>query len=213
MSNRVFILEDHQPTLSSLMKSVSQDPRLEVCGTATTLAQAQDWFSSNPPPDAALVDLGLPDGRGEMLISNISHSVSVLVMTVFADETAVVSALKAGAIGYLLKERHGTDITDAIIDVINGGSPISPTIARYLLKHFASERDDLVLDNPLTKRETQVLSLVVKGLSYQEIAQHMSLSIHTIGTHIQNIYRKLSVTSRSEAVYEAVQLGLIDIRT
>ena len=214
MPHSVFVLEDNSATLASLCRSIESDERLALTGYASSLAAAQTWFESNPPPTCALVDLGLPDGRGEHLIEKISSDVDVLVMTVFADEKAVVGAIKSGAIGYLLKEQRDTQITDAIVDAIGGGSPISPSIARYLLNHFTnSNRQPDAKEQVLTKRERHVLTLVVKGFSYKEMADHMCLSVHTVTSHIQNIYKKLSVNSRGEAVFEALQLGLIDIQT
>lgn len=212
MPHSVFVLEDHQDTLASICRSIEADPRLSLAGSAASLQGATEWFATQPKPRCALVDLGLPDGRGETLIRAIARDIDVLVMTVFADEKAVVGAIRAGAIGYLLKENTNADLSNAIVEVINGGSPMSPSIARHLLKHFNAATQAATPEKTLlTKRERHVLTLVVKGFSYKEMAECMSLSVHTVTSHIQNIYKKLSVSSRGEAVFEALQLGLVSL--
>jgi DNA-binding NarL/FixJ family response regulator len=214
---RVFVVEDHAATRGRLMAAIDSDPRLVAVGEADTIAGALLWFATHHDVDAALVDLDLPDGNGVDLIASIARShpdVGVLVITVFGDEKHVVPAIEAGATGYLLKDRDETHVTASICEVLQGGSPISPSIARLLLNRFRTHRDvhaPIAGRVTLTAREEEVLTMVVKGYSYQEIASSMGLSIHTITSHIQHIYRKLAVRSRGEAVFEAIQLGLVDI--
>jgi DNA-binding NarL/FixJ family response regulator len=166
-----------------------------------------------------LTDLGLPDGDGMELI-RLARAESAetlpLVITVFGDEQHVVTAIEAGAMGYLLKDGTADYIGTSIIEMIGGGSPISPPIARYLLRHF---RHDVPSPAPdadgrprLSDREAQVLSLIVKGFTYAEIAKLLEVSTHTVTTHVRNIYRKLEVHTRGEAVYEALQLGLVKVK-
>lgn len=207
----VFVLEDHPHTRQMLVDVIAGHENLELVGACDSLTTAKDWFAENEAPTAALIDLGLPDGRGEELLGDISGLPTLcLVMTVFADETHVIRAIEAGAVGYLLKDREPQEITQAILDVIDGGSPISPSIARHILNRFRAPIA-CKLDNPLTDRESEVLSLIAKGLTYEEIADALELSVHTVTSHIQHIYRKLSVRSRGEAVFEATQLGLVRI--
>lgn len=214
---KVFVVEDHAATRARLMAAIDSDPRLAAVGEADTIAGALLWFAAHRDVDAALIDLDLPDGSGVDLIAAIagSHpSLGILVITVFGDEKHVVPAIEAGATGYLLKDRDEAHVTASICEVLEGGSPISPSIARLLLNRFRGQRDSAAPPAKgvtLTAREEDVLTLVVKGYSYQEIASSMSLSIHTITSHIQHIYRKLAVRSRGEAVFEAIQMGLIDI--
>lgn len=214
MSDSVFILEDNPATAAALAKAITLDERLALAQVTHSLGEALAWSENGGSAGAALVDLGLPDGSGLNFIRHLRDSGSstkVLVITVFGDEKNVVSAIAAGAMGYLLKDRDAQHIADSICTVLEGGSPISPSIARHLLKHFfepASQTPSI----SLTPREEEVLRLVVKGFSYQEIAAGLELSIHTVTSHIQHIYRKLSVRSRGEAVYEAIHMGLVPIR-
>lgn len=142
-----------------------------------------------------------------------------MVVTVFADEAHVVAALEAGASGYLLKDGSAEYIADSITQMLAGGSPISTSIARYLLRRFRDTPDAAPdgkrgeNDAPrLTARESDVLELVAKGFSYSEIGAALGMSVHTVTSHIKHIYRKLAVRSRGEAVFEASQLGLIKLR-
>jgi DNA-binding NarL/FixJ family response regulator len=216
---RVFVVEDHATTRSRLVTAIANDTRLCVIGESDTIADALLWFATHRDIDAALVDLDLPDGNGVDLIAAIARShpeVGVLVITVFGDEKHVVPAIEAGATGYLLKDRDEAHVTDSICEVLDGGSPISPSIARLLLNRFRGARrgNETPLERRrvvLTGREDEVLRMVVKGYSYQEIATYMAISVHTVTSHIQHIYRKLAVRSRGEAVFEAIQLGMVDI--
>jgi DNA-binding NarL/FixJ family response regulator len=141
-----------------------------------------------------------------------------LVITVFGDEQHVVTAIEAGAMGYLLKDGTADYIGASILEMIGGGSPISPPIARYLLRHFRHDAPapmdaGAADDRPrLSDREAQVLSLIVKGFTYAEIAKLLEVSTHTVTTHVRSIYRKLEVHTRGEAVYEALQLGLVKVQ-
>lgn len=211
---RVLLVEDDAVTRSRLASVIEPSPSLELIASVGTRQDA-DKVIDNEPFDILLTDLDLPDGNGIDLIRRVAKmkSVTSLVITVFGDEKHVLDAIKAGASGYLLKDGGADDISQAILDVQGGGSPISPSIARYLLKHFqAKPRPEQIVssDTPLlTAREKQVIELIAKGFTYSEIANLLSLSVHTVTSHIKNTYKKLSVSSRGEAVYEAMQLGLI----
>jgi DNA-binding NarL/FixJ family response regulator len=135
---------------------------------------------------------------------------------VFGDEAHVVGALEAGALGYLLKDGTAEYIGASILEMLAGGSPISPPIARHLLRRFRGAEpagDGARADDVphLSEREGEVLRLIVKGFTYAEIAELLGVSSHTVTTHVRGIYRKLEVHSRSEAVYEALQLGLVKV--
>lgn len=211
---QVVLIEDEPLTRKRLTTVIEQHPELTVIATASNCSQGRKMIKTNKP-DVLLVDLGLPDGHGTELIHyarNVSPNTNIMVITVFGDEKNVISAIEAGATGYLLKDGDTSYIGQSIKQVLDGGSPISAAIARHLLKRFnQSAQQDSVAENApkLTEREQQVLGLISKGFSYAEIARILEISVNTTNTHIKHIYHKLSVNSRGEAVFEAVQLGLI----
>jgi DNA-binding NarL/FixJ family response regulator len=142
-----------------------------------------------------------------------------MVITVFADEKRVMEAVEAGARGYLLKDASSERVAEAVLQLLAGGSPISAPIARYLLRHFQTPPDESQSAAPipdverphLSEREHEVLGLLAKGFRYQEIAELLEITGHTVTTHIRRIYRKLEVHSRSQAIYEAANLGLLEL--
>jgi DNA-binding NarL/FixJ family response regulator len=166
--------------------------------------------------DAVFLDLGLPDGDGLQLISELKASNSacdVLVITVFADEQRVLSSLEAGASGYILKGDLPDHVERLISTLEAGGSPVSPAIARRLIQRLQPSPGRGPMPDSidrLSQREADILLLCSKGLRYAEIASVLSLSIHTVNTHLKNVYRKLMVNSRAEAVYEARRSGILD---
>jgi len=211
------LLEDEKPTRDFLSACISIHEDLKLTATASTCAEALEALQQHQP-DVLVTDLGLPDGNGVDVIRKAKKmypGIEILVVSMFGDEENVVSALEAGASGYLLKKQAFDDLGDAILCLMRGESAISPEVARYLLKRFKKESSDK--DNvtrteqfsPLTPREKEVLGLIAKGYSYDEIAKAFTLSTNTVRAHIRNIYRKLSVRSRSEAVFEAANLGII----
>jgi DNA-binding NarL/FixJ family response regulator len=213
---RVFVLEDDPETRRQLSADVGAHARLLLAASAGSLAEAVAWWDEGGRAEAALVDLGLPDGDGVdfiRLISSGAEPPAVLVITALGDETHVIRAIEAGATGYLLKERGPDHVVDSILTVLEGGSPISPSIARHLLKRFRPADQDQDRVGALTKREEEVLRLIVKGYTYKEIATALEVSFHTVTSHVQHIYRKLSVRSRGEAVFEAIQMGLVSFAT
>lgn len=168
--------------------------------------------------DLALVDLGLPDGSGIDVIrecTRLQPACEVMVITMFGDEANMMKAFGAGAKGYLLKDGTGEDLAAHIMNLRNGGSPMSPIIARRLLGQLggtaapAQPVRETATGQPLSPKETEVLALVARGFSYSETANLLNISVHTVHSHVRNIYGKLSVSSKTEAVYEARQLGLL----
>lgn len=211
----VLIVEDEPETRRALEAAVRGHPALSVLASVGTLADGLRALHSGP--DVVLVDLGLPDGSGEGLIrvaAAADPAPEILVITVFGDERHVMSAIEAGAAGYLLKDAEPHAIAGAILDLLAGGSPITPVIARRILKRFhqTHQRAPRTPDAPhLTPREIEVLELVSRGYTNAEIADLLGMSFHTVTSHVKQIYRKLSVRSRSAAIFEATQLGLIDL--
>jgi DNA-binding NarL/FixJ family response regulator len=213
-THTVLLVEDDAATRARLARAVEHHRELVLVGTAGSCREAREHLA-RAKPDVLLVDLGLPDGSGIDLIREVkrhgSHT-EAMVITVFGDEKHVVSALEAGATGYLLKDGSNQYIGGSILELLRGGSPISPAIARHLLRRFHEPPTRTPrggADVPgLTDREHEVLTLLVKGFTFAEIGDLLGISAHTVTTHVKHIYVKLEVRSRSEAVYEALQLGI-----
>ena len=204
----VMVVEDDQTILQRLTSIIDNNPNFQLVAGCATVACAKKTLLERTP-DVLLVDLDLPDGNGIELITLVhqeGHDTAIMVISVFGDEAHILKAIAAGASGYLLKDDQSIQVETAISDLAQGGAPISPSIARHLMKHFRPEEQLL---EKLTKREQQILQKVAKGYTSQEIAEIEGLSYHTVATHVKNIYRKLSVNSRAEAVFEALKMNLI----
>lgn len=177
---------------------------------AGSLAEARTYLAQSPPPDLALIDIGLPDGSGIELISELSRAKAetlCLVASIFDDNKHLFPALRAGAQGYLLKDQPMAQIVDLLKGIAEGRPPISPSIARKMLAYFQpSPQPDHC---PLTEREKEVLRCIAKGLTLPETAQLLALSQHTVSGYVKDIYRKLNISSRAEAALTAHGLGLI----
>ncbi len=208
----VLIVEDDHATRERLTNIVAATAGLALAGAvgdrAAALALlAQPGFALR----VALVDLELPDGSGIDVIRALrsrAPGADAMVISVFGDEAHVLAAIEAGATGYLLKDADADAIGASILKLIAGESPISAAIARHLLKRFRVAPPPPAAPR-LTPRETDVLQLIAKGLSYARIADALQMSPNTVPSYVKQIYRKLEVNSRGEAVFEALQLGLL----
>ena len=166
-----------------------------------------------------IVDLDLPDGFGLDLIRRTAANmpeVDIMVLANANDDPHVVSAIESGATGYVLKTEIENSLVSAIRLLAAGGSPVSPEVAKSVLRalrtyttHTIEKTTAPTQPNPLSERETEILQLLAKGMSFNEIGDILTISPHTVTAHIKKIYRKLQVHSRGEAVYEAAQMGLI----
>jgi DNA-binding NarL/FixJ family response regulator len=215
---RVLIVEDDQGYASSLCDVLRATPDMAVVGHASTLAEGLAHLQGSPA-DVLLVDLGLPDGSGITLIEAAARQwplCNVMVATNFGDEVHVMRSLEAGAAGYLLKDSAPARIIEEVRNVTNGGSPISPIIARQILNRFmraaptATPEPRPELKSPLSAREQEVLTYITKGFTTQEIAKLMGLSPFTVRSFVRRVYDKLKVSSKAEAIFEARNLGLLD---
>lgn len=218
--------------------SVSRCAELQVAASVGTVADAKAWLDDDANAvDVLLTDLGLPDGSGLEVIRHairLHPHCEPLVISMFGDEDNVLTSIEAGALGYIHKDSTPDDIAQTILDMRAGASPISPMIARRVLSKYRSDRrqhsrdqapveqalvavksgadggpDAGALRGMLSPREQEVLALIARGFSYAEIARLQGLSVHTVQTHIKNLYGKLSVHSKSEAVFEATRMGLL----
>jgi DNA-binding NarL/FixJ family response regulator len=221
MTTSVLIVEDEPEFLRRFSHAVLADPGLCLTGTAGTTRAAIALLEAQQP-DVVLLDLGLPDRDGVDVIRaavQCPRPCDVLVVSMFDDDQHVLASIEAGAAGYLLKDALPASIVASIRELRSGGSPISPGIARRILARFrlalapargpAPGARCVAAASPLTDRETELLRLTAKGLSFETISELMGISPHTVVAHVRKIYRKLAVHSRGEAVYEATQLGLL----
>lgn len=208
----VVLVEDEPVTRARIARVVDGHAALRLIGAVGTVAAARALLDVETP-DVLLTDIDLPDGTGIELIAWLrarNAPTAPMVVSVFGDEQHVVEAIEAGALGYLLKDGDADYIATSILEMLDGGSPISPPIARYLLRRLQSSAPMPDAQAPrLSPRELDVLNLIAKGFSYAEIAGLLGLTLPTVATHTRAIYRKLDVHSRGEAVYEALQLGLV----
>ncbi len=213
---RVAIVEDDPILREDLARVVIQAEGLEIAGVAETLASGRALVVAGL--DVLLIDLALPDGNGVELISEARArlpNIKIIVVSIFGDARSVVRAIEAGADGYLLKGAGEQQAEEAIRSVLGGGAPISPAVASHILTRMrerTSTTRGADLDAPLTEKETAVLTDLAKGFRYKEVARLHGISPHTVADHVKSIYRKLAVNSRSEAVFEAVQAGLIKLK-
>lgn len=211
----VAIVEDDPVLRESVGTLVDDAPGLRLVGSGATVAEGLALLATGP--DVILVDLALPDGTGLEIVAAreaTQPGTKLLVLTVFADVRSVVSAIEAGADGYLLKESDAAMITSAVRTVLDGGAPISPAVASHILARLRTgQRPPTAPAVTLTAKETEVLEALASGKSLKEVALTLGISPHTVGDHVKAIYRKLSVNSRGEAVYKAVQTGLIRIES
>ncbi len=230
---RVLIVEDDLPTREFFADSVSRCEQLRLVAGVGTFEEARALISDSAVAfDILLTDLALPDGNGLDLIrlaTQARPACEALVISMFGDEDSVLSSVEAGALGYIHKDFTPDDIAETILEMKAGASPISPMIARRVLAKYRTlqaEERGLAIPPPqevsasqaeergrgralLSAREQEVLELIARGFSYAEISRLKTVSVHTIQSHIKNLYAKLAVHSRSEAVYEATRLGLL----
>jgi DNA-binding NarL/FixJ family response regulator len=209
----VMVVEDDPAFLTRFCRIVSSDAELELFAAVADLASARQAMRT-AVPDVLLIDLGLPDGSGIDLIRETARrrpETDIMVITVFGDEDHVLASIEAGATGYILKDSLPAEFVHLIKQLRAGGSPISPVIARQLLKRLKPGGTATLAaeETPLSARETEVLASIAKGFSFAEIARLLGISPHTVIAHVKKIYQKLAVHSRGEAVYEAGKMGLI----
>ncbi len=164
-------------------------------------------------PDVVLMDINMPhvDGiAGVRLIKEHFSEIKIIMQTVFEDEDKILAAISAGANGYIMKQKTPIKLIEGIHEVLNGGAPITPTVAEKILKLFSGQlAPKREVGVQLTKRETEILKLLVDGYSYKMIADKCSISYATVNTHISHIYEKLQVKSVSAAVAKAIKQGLV----
>ena len=212
----VLVVEDEpllQQRLRGVLLQLGYDD--DALAFVATLAEARAWLARQPAA-LALVDLRLPDGDGTALIEALradDPGIGILVVSAWSSEEDMLGALRAGATGYVLKERDDFEVQLAIRSVLRGGAPIDPFIARRILELLPAPPAQEPIsppDDALSKRETQILRLVADGQSNREIAEQLFLSRYTVESHVKRIYRKLAVSSRVMAVREGQARGVLE---
>jgi DNA-binding NarL/FixJ family response regulator len=198
----VWLVEDNGTYRKAMTRALDQAPGLNCAGAFGSCEDALARLRNDQPPEVILLDIGLPGMSGLEGIQRfkaLSPATHVIILTVFEDTDKIVRAICAGASGYLLKTSPAESIAQAIREVLGGGAPMTPQIARSVLNLFARMASPLP-DQGLSKREKETLEFLVQGLETKEIADRLDLSIHTVDTYLRNIYRKLHVHSRAGAV-------------
>lgn len=207
----LIIVEDDADVCQRLSQLINSHEDFELLDCSGSMTEGLAALQLHKP-DILLTDLGLPDGSGVEIIKAIEKlhmDCQAMVISGFQDEHIVFQALAAGAKSYILKHDQSQKITDAILSMMNGGAPISPVIARLMLQKFQRPQQAVELPEALTERQVNILKLVSQGFSSKEISEKLDISYYTVTTHIKNIYSKLQVNSRTEALHEAMKLGLL----
>jgi two-component system NarL family response regulator len=210
MKTKVAIVEDHEKTREYLTALFGGSDGIELLGVFGT---GQEALQSLPEllPDVLIVDINLPDMSGIDIIRVMRERAprtEILVLTIHENREHLFLALQAGATGYLVKGTSSTEIINAVSMLMAGGAPMSPVVARYVIEEFHDVKGARE-SSALTKREREVLQGIASGFSEKKLADTLSLSPHTIHTHIKKIYRKLQVNSRAEAVLKARNKGIV----
>jgi DNA-binding NarL/FixJ family response regulator len=210
MKLAVLIFEDNDLLRESVSSMISLSSDLTLSGSFENVLHVESEVKTYKP-DLILMDIDMPGMNGidaVRAIRKFNKEVHIIMLTVFDDNTHVFEALQSGASGYLLKKHISTRLFDAIHEVLDGGAPMSPSIARMVL---ASMQQKPAVENPyqLTSREKEILTSLSKGNSYKLIASEFAISIDTVRTHIKRIYDKLHVHSQTEAVSKAINEKLV----
>jgi DNA-binding NarL/FixJ family response regulator len=210
MPTRILLYEDNQQLRESVGALISLSEDFALAGSFGDVLQVEDQVKLLQP-DIILMDIDMPGMNGIQAVSKIRRfnaTVHIIMLTVFDDNQHVLDAICAGASGYLLKKYLPEKLMDAIREVLTGGAPMSPGIARMVISKL-QQLPGPVNQYDLTPREKEVLGSLAKGNSYKLIASEFSISIDTVRTHIKHIYEKLQVRSQTEAVSKAINERLV----
>jgi len=210
---RVLIVDDHPVVRRGLRTLLGSESGFEPIGEAIDGAEAVN-LARSLQPDVILLDMVMPRKNGLEAINEIKHEnpeARILVLTSFAEDEKVFPAIKAGALGYLLKDSSPEELLEAIRNVYQGQSSLHPTIARKLINELKQPAELTAAQTTLTDREVEVLKLVARGFTNQEIADRLVLSEWTVRTHVRNILEKLHLANRTQAALYALKEGLADL--
>ena len=207
---RILVADDHPLLRRGLRTLIATEPGMELAGEAEDGLEAVSKARSLGP-DVILMDLAMPGKSGIEAIAEIKREdpeVRILVLTSFSEDAQIFAAIKAGALGYVLKDISSEELLKAIRDVYQGQSSLHPSIARKLVREIGQPSAQQPTAEPLTEREVQVLKLVAGGLTNREVAEALVLSERTVATHVRNILAKLHLANRTQAALYALRTGL-----
>ncbi len=215
---RILVADDHPLVREALVRVFSSQRDMEVVGEAADGEEAVE-FANRLKPDVLVMDIMMPkiDGlEASRRIKQLVPNVAILILTAYDDDSYVLGLLEAGAAGYLMKSARGQDLVEAVRSIRSGESVLHPKIIEKLLRRAVTgpakvEQQKLKLIEPLTPREKEMLRLVAAGMSNKEIADKLCLSLRTVKAHLSNIFNKMNVASRSEALITALKLGIISL--
>lgn len=208
---RVLLADDHAVVRAGIRQFLEQAPDIQVVAEADDGAIARTLIQQHQP-DVAVLDIQMPQASGIEVtrwVRTAYPEVGVLVLTAYDDDPYVVAVLQAGANGYVLKTGSPAEIVQAVRDVYEGKSAFNPAVTQKLLLHLMGQQPAIPTHEPLTERELEVLTLAGKGYTNKAIGVQLGISDRTVQGHLANIYGKLMVSGRTEAVMKAVSLGLI----
>ena len=213
---RLALVEDHPSLRDRVVQQLAyfDAVNLELVSESgeAFLADLEVWDRSGRPlPQVVLMDIEVPGPDGietTRQLATLWPGIEVLMLTVFEDEDRIFRAIQAGASGYLLKDAGPDRIVRAVLEVVEGGAPTSPLVARKLLGYVQQQAKPETSPFDLTKREQDVLEHLVEDVTEVQIAERLGVSPHTVRTHVKNLYRKLHVHSRAQAVRVALEQGL-----
>jgi NarL family two-component system response regulator LiaR len=213
---RILIADDHPLLREALCQVFSNQKDMEIVGQAGNGEEAID-LASQLKPDILVMDIMMPkfDGlEASRQIKKITPNTAILILTAYDDDNYVLGLLNAGATGYLMKSAKGQDLVEAVRAIRSGESVLHPKIIEKLLKQAMAKPAETVepkIKDLLSNREMEMLKLLATGMSNKEIAEKLCLSLRTVKAHMSNIFTKMNVASRSEALVEALKKGLLTL--
>ena len=207
---KIAIIDDDLEIRDGLWWMLNQTEGFICTGKYENCSNAKNDLDKNPT-DVLLMDIGLPDMTGIECVKAIKNEypkIEILMLTIYNDDEKIFQSIKAGAIGYILKKTPTEKIISSIKEAFQGGAPMSPEVARRVIDYF-KENPLSKISSKLSEREIQILESLIDGLSYKAIGEKLFLSVHTVRFHLHNIYEKLHVKSRAEAVSLAIKNKLL----
>ena len=212
MKTKVLVYDDNEMLRSSIRFLVESEPEMDLVASLPN-AQSVEQDIVQYKPDVILMDIDMPLVNGVQAVARIrkiEEDLPVIMLTVFEDNENIFNAIYAGASGYILKRHLSEEIADAIRTVLNGGAPMTGSVAKKVLKMLPRAKSQEQEKSNLTEKETKILELLVHGFSYKMIASEIFISIDTVRFHIKKIYEKLHVHSATEAVSKALKNRLVE---